>query len=234
MLGPGIDDETAALCRSPLDPFDDPPPASQWTAWSLIATQGTFLTAALAALVSTGWITHVPVLDALRGVEQDRGWHPEGDVFTHAGLAADLAARLADAAGLTEDDRAVVVLAALLHDVGKVTHTEHRRRPDGSLRITSHGHAEAGVGPARDFLRRVGAPSHLQERILPLVREHMATASTASPSAGAVTRLAHRLAPATMAEWALVCDADKGGRGPGSVSGGTDRWMRLAAELGLP
>ncbi|WP_448630406.1 HD domain-containing protein [Cellulomonas soli] len=154
-------------------------------------------------------------------------------MYTHAGLAGDAAARLADEAGLTEDDRAVVVLAALLHDAGKVTHTRHRLMDDGTVKITSHGHDTAGVALARDFLRQIGAPRRLTGRIAPLIKEHMVTASTAHPSSAAVRRLARRLAPATLAEWAIVVEADKGGRGAASRTGETEPWMAKAATLGV-
>jgi tRNA nucleotidyltransferase (CCA-adding enzyme) len=59
----------------------------------------------------------------------------------------------------------------------------------------------------------------------------MATTSAEAVSKPGVRRLARRLAPATMAEWALVTAADKGGRGAGSIEPATQRWMRLADEL---
>lgn len=40
-------------------------------------------------------------------------------------------------------------------------------------RITSGGHAETGVEPARDFLERIGAPGRYVEKILPLIDRHM-------------------------------------------------------------
>lgn len=232
-LGFTMAPQTAALCRSIVGAFAELSRERVWGEWRRIAAETPRPSAALGVLAATGWEAHFPELAALHGVEQDPVWHPEGDVFTHSALAADKAAELADTAGLTGDDRAVVVLAALLHDVGKVTHTQKVVRDDGTTTITSHGHDRAGVVPVRSFLRRIDAPRHIRDRVVPLVAEHMvATAVRSGPTPAAVRRLARRLAPATMTEWALVTEADKGGRGSASRSGETGPWLELAARLG--
>lgn len=227
-----MDPETAALCRSLTGEYATLPKERVWTEWHKIAAKGTRPSAALEVLAQTGWEEHYPQLAVLHDVPQDPGWHPEGSVHAHSGLAGDKACELADAAGLTGDDRAVVVLAAMLHDVGKHTHTQVKVWDDGEVDISSRGHAAAGVEPARAFLASIDAPRHIRDRVLPLVREHMAATGVDEPSASAVRRLARRLAPATMTDWALVVEADKGGRGAASRPGGTGPWMALAAELG--
>ena len=219
--------ETAELSRSLLPAYDGLPRERVWGEWRKIAEKGRHLTAALAVLAESGWLTTVPQLARLSGLPQDPRWHPEGDVLTHSGLAADAAATLADDAGLTGDDRAVVVLGALLHDLGKARYTQHRA--DG--RITSHGHAEGGVAPVEELLTSIGAPSALIARITPIVREHMTAITTGGrPSAAAVHRLARRLEPASISEWSLVCGADHAGRGAGSGSNPTTSWLEVAAS----
>ncbi len=226
-LGFRVAPGTAELCRTLLPAAVGLPVERVWGEWRRIGETGRWISTAVDTLAATGWLATVPPLARLAGVAQDPRWHPEGDVLVHAGLAADAAARLADEAGLTGEDRLVVVLAALLHDVGKADHTQVR--PDG--RITSHGHAEGGVRPAEEFLQRVGAPRSVTARIAPLVREHMvATSVRGTPGRAAVRRLARRLVPATMAEWALVCAADHAGRGAGSGPDLTTAWLALAAE----
>ena len=223
---------TVTLCRSLADSFNELSRERIWGEWRKIVEKGDEPSRAIDVLEQTGWLAHFPELAVLREVEQDAMWHPEGDVLTHVSMAADKAAALAKDAGLSGDDRAVVVLAALLHDAGKHTHTQFRAKPDGTVKITSHGHAEAGVRPAQAFLCRIDAPKRLRDRIIPLVREHMASNSTEAPTRSAVRRLARRLSPATMPEWALVTAADKGGRGEGSTEPGTQQWLDLAADLG--
>ncbi|GAA3823466.1 CCA tRNA nucleotidyltransferase [Cellulomonas soli] len=224
--------ETVELSRSLTDEHATIARERIWGEWHKTVTRGVRPSRALRVLAQTGWEGHYPQLAVLHGVRQDPGWHPEGDVHTHIGLAADKACEVADRERLTGDDRAVVVLASMLHDVGKHTHTRIRVRQDGQEHISSAGHAGAGVEPARAFLRSIGAPRHLRDRVLPLIREHMAATGNDDPSPAAVRRLARRLQPATMQEWAMVVESDKGGRGVGSVPGGTERWMELARRLG--
>lgn len=216
--------ETAALCRSLANSYRELPVERVWGEVEKIGTKGRHISAALSVLADGGWEQHFPQIAALHGIEQDRRWHPEGDVHAHSGLAGDQAARLADEAGLTGSDRFVVVMATLAHDFGKVTHTQ---RTGG--RITSHGHAAAGVGPARAFLRSAGCPEGLTARIVPLVKEHMACVGR--PTKPAVRRLARRLPPATMTELVLVCGADKAGRGDPAVPNPAAAWLEAARNL---
>lgn len=215
--------ETASLCRSLLGSYGELSVERVWGEWEKIGARGTHISGALAVLRDTWWDTRYPELAYMHGVEQDPEWHPEGGVWTHAGLAADQAARLADEAGLTGTDRLVIVFTALLHDLGKVTHTQYGDR------ITSHGHAEAGVEPARQFLAFIGCPEGIIARILPLIREHMNCFG--KPAKPAVRRLVRRLAPATLTELALVCAADRKGRGdPGALSS-ADEWLEMGRDL---
>jgi len=202
--------ETARLCRDLLGSYAELSIERVWGEWEKIGTRGTHISRALAVLRDTWWDTRYPEFAYMHGVAQDPEWHPEGDVWTHVGLAADQGARLADEAGLTGTDRLVIVFAALLHDIGKVTHTQIGDR------ITSHGHAEAGVAPAAVFLRSIGCPDAIIERITLLIREHMNCFGR--PTKPAVRRLVRRLVPATLAELALVCSADAKGRGAHSAS----------------
>lgn len=229
-FGFAVAPETAVLARSLAPSYAELPPERVWGEWRKIGEQGVHVSAALVALQVCGWLEHFPELARLAGVPQDPRWHPEGDVLVHSGLAADAAAQLADDAGLTGDDRTVVVLGALVHDLGKATHTQVH--PDG--RIISHGHAEAGVAPVEDLFGRIGAPAALVARITPIVREHMvATGTVGMPSRPAVRRLARRLAPATMIEWSLVCGGDHGGRGSGSGANPALPWLAVAASGGV-
>lgn len=216
--------ETAALCRSLTHTYHELPVERVWGEFEKIGTKGRCITDALSALTATGWERHLPQIVALHGVEQDPHWHPEGNVHVHSGLAGDQAARLADSAGQTGADRFVTVMAALTHDFGKVTRTQ---RTGG--RITSHGHAAAGVGPAKEFLRSVGCPEHLIARVAPLVKEHMSC--NGRPSRPAVRRLARRLVPATMAELVRIIGADRAGRGDPDAVNPATRWLEIASTL---
>jgi tRNA nucleotidyltransferase (CCA-adding enzyme) len=178
-----------------------------------------------------------PELAALHGVRQDPRWHPEGDVWVHSGLAADQAARLAADVGLAGWGRATIVLAALVHDFGKATSTQRDSRAwrlarvvlrQDRFRVTSRGHAEAGTGPAVVFLDRISCPPPVIAQVIPLVREHMACIQP--PTRHAVSRLARRLAPATIEQWAMVCGADHAGRGDPDAPNPAAVWLELAGS----
>ncbi|WP_415853622.1 HD domain-containing protein [Sinomonas sp. G460-2] len=128
----------------------------------------------------------------------------------------------------------MVVPAAMLHDLGKATHAQ--TEADG--RITSHRHAEAGVEPTRDFLTRIGAPGHVHDKVLPIIREHICHASTGpKPTGKAVRHLVRRLAGEngtgpSIEDWARVVDADVTGRGAGNKVPFGEQWVALARRSG--
>ena len=72
----------------------------------------------------------------------------QGCVLRHTAHVMNEAAEIADRELLTGDDRAVLVFAALCHDLGKATTTELRDKK-GQMRWTAHGHEAAGGGSRR-------------------------------------------------------------------------------------
>jgi tRNA nucleotidyltransferase (CCA-adding enzyme) len=226
-----VDDQTAAACREvALHARAQPESIAReriWMEWSKLLRTGNHWQAAASAIVATGAIMLVPELEATLTVPQDPAWHPEGSVFAHLILSAQAAADDCVEHGVTGDDREVAVLGALLHDLGKVTHTQIDSRTG---RLISHGHAQAGVEPANAFLRCIGAPSGIIRRVLPIVAEHMSHVSVlGTPTRSTLRRLSRRLAPATLTDWARVVDADCAGRGIGAKPSPTAAWLRVAA-----
>lgn len=162
-----------------------------------------------------------PEIHALRGVKQGVYYHPEGDVFEHSMQAMDVASKVS--AGLPEQDRVIVVLSALCHDFGKVTHTQFHE--DG--RITSRGHDSAGVEPAGAFLRRVNAPEFVVKAVQMLVQKHMVHATVCSPTMMRRLRKALHSVGLTVKHLALLVDSDTGGRGVASKTGVGDELLRV-------
>jgi tRNA nucleotidyltransferase (CCA-adding enzyme) len=200
-----------------------------WNEWRKLARLGRHIEAAARVLILTTWDRYTPLLAELAATPQDPEWHPEGDALRHSLLAAEAAADAADRDGLAPAERELVVFAALLHDAGKPATT---RTEDG--RIISRGHETAGVDPARRFLLDIGAPQTLADKVGVLTREHMAHLSQGDdPSASAVRRLVRRLGEGNLSivEWAHVVDADRAGRGAGSLPGRGARWVALAREM---
>lgn len=116
---------------------------------------------ALALLADCGLLAVIlPELAALRGVEQPRQWHPEGDVWTHTLLLLR---------GLRAPSPALA-WSALLHDIGKPA----TQAPNGRGENSFHGHENVGSGMARAVLSRLRASRQLQDDVAHMVGNHMA------------------------------------------------------------
>jgi tRNA nucleotidyltransferase (CCA-adding enzyme) len=164
-----VEEQTVELCRS-ID-LTDLPAERVWGELEKI------LIVAPQPSVGLRWLDRLgvtpqlfPELDALKGVEQEPHWHPEGDVLTHTLLTCDRARELIEE--LDYPRRVAVMLAALCHDFGKPSTTEF---VEGRWR--SHGHAEAGVAPTLAFLDRLRVFTldgyDVRAQALALVREHL-------------------------------------------------------------
>ncbi|MFM9960447.1 MAG: HD domain-containing protein [Planctomycetaceae bacterium] len=194
-----------------------------WGEWHKWATRSTLPSRGLQALAESDCLDLYPELAALPGVPQDPQWHPEGDVWVHTRHVCDAASRIADRDALEDDERAILLFAALCHDLGKATTTEFF---DGHWR--AHGHCDAGVPLARTFLTRIGCPEAIIEVIEPLVAEHLVHAQR-DMSARTVRRLAERLGKATIAQLVRLIEADMNGRPP--LPGGLPPAVQTLVEL---
>ncbi|MEU1972796.1 HD domain-containing protein [Microbacterium sp. NPDC019599] len=184
---------------------------------------------AVRAAARRALIEEIPELAALATTPQDPGWHPEGDVLVHSLWAADLAAEHAHATGASDDERELLVLAALWHDIGKPATT---RRRNG--RITSYGHAEHGADVARSLGARLGLPHPLVRAVSEIIATHMAHVSVnGMPSVKAVRRLRDRLRDAgtSLEEWAVVVRCDGDARGSAARPDASIPWLKVARGL---
>jgi tRNA nucleotidyltransferase (CCA-adding enzyme) len=215
--------ETIEVCRHLADEFETLSRDRIWGEWCKWATRSVRPSAGLWFLLETGWVHLFPVLSGITSLPQDVEFHPEGTVWRHTCLAVDAANEIATREGLGSEDRAVLVFAALLHDVGKAVTTDE---VDGH--IVSPGHPEAGVALSAEFLGSIGAPAWLIVRVLPLVAEHMAHLNAGS--ARAVRRLSRRLSPATLRELCWVIEADHSARPP--LPGGLPAAAARLLEIG--
>jgi len=82
------------------------------------------------------------LVDACKGVEQEHDHHPEGDVYTHLMQTVNRAFK--------ETHDIDLILAALLHDVGK--------------QVITHGHEEQSVEMLKDLV---------SPKVLWLIEHHM-------------------------------------------------------------
>jgi len=201
--------ETIRISQELLVEYPTLPIERIWGEWCKWASQSVLPSGGLEFLRQTGWIEMYPELQALMGCPQDPEFHPEGDVWRHTLLVTDEAAAIAERDGLNTDDRAILVLAALCHDLGKPTTTEML---DG--RIRSRGHCET-VEIFQVFLRRLGAPPQVRERVVALCRYHLSHVDFQG-SLRHVRRLSVTLASAgeTLEMLGRLVEADQSGRPP--------------------
>lgn len=106
----------------------------------------------------TGLLTEIlPEISALKGVEQDKEYHPEGDVFTHTLLTLKY----------LKNPSPVLAMAVLLHDIGKkqtITYTDRIRFPK---------HESIGAQMAKQIMERLRFSRSQIEEVVWLIKNHM-------------------------------------------------------------
>lgn len=108
----------------------------------------------------------------MKAVPQDSIWHAEGNVFTHTKMVVEALIALPEFKELEEQDKHILVTAALLHDVEKRSTTKEEEI-DGQVRIVSPRHAKKGEFTTRTFLyKSLKTPFLIREQICKLVRLH--------------------------------------------------------------
>jgi len=198
------------MCLRLRNEYDSLSKERIWTEWWKWATDSIVPSYGLCFLEDAGWLDLYPALFNLMGAIQDSEWHPEGTVWEHILFAVDIAAKISDREQLSIEDRGILILTALLHDVGKPATTE--RCADGRIRAKKH--CKNGVPIAEQFLLSIGACSKIIKKILPLIRDHMVHVVSRPIGKRLVRRLANRLQPATIAELLRVIEADYSARPP--------------------
>jgi putative nucleotidyltransferase with HDIG domain len=111
-------------------------------------------------LLDEAWMLRrvLPEVAAMKGVEQGRDYHPEGDVFIHTLLVLEKLEPRTD----------VTAWAALLHDVGKPRTFEKTGE-----KITFYQHEKVGAAMALEICRRLRFSHAFAERVSVLVSRHM-------------------------------------------------------------
>ena len=204
-----IEENTAMMAWSVFDSYDELPKERVFSEFYKWAEKSTKPSAGLQFLLDCGWISLFPELSALIDVEQDFEYHPEGNVWDHTLHVCDAMVEILNRENVCGEDRVVLVLAALCHDLGKAVSSE---KVNGRWR--SPGHAQTGVPISEQFLNSIGCFPSIIERVLPLVAEHMVHVGLKNPSANVVKRLSLRLKKAKINELMWIIEADHSGRPP--------------------
>jgi putative nucleotidyltransferase with HDIG domain len=113
---------------------------------------------ALDWLDRTGLLKEVlPEIEALKGVEQPKEFHPEGDVYVHTRMML----------GFLKNPDPVLAFGCLLHDIGKpATQT----RTD---RIRFNGHDRVGARMTEAVMDRLKFSNEIKGRVTACVEWHM-------------------------------------------------------------
>lgn len=145
----------------------------------------------------------LPEVEALYGVPQRAEYHPEVDTGVHVEMVCDMAAKLAPG-----DD--LIGFAALTHDLGKAL-TPADELPKHIM------HEQRGLKPLRALCDRLKVPAAHRELAAIACREHLNVHRLAELRDETVHDLIARCdgfrKPERIAQLALVCEADKRGRG---------------------
>ena len=214
LLDASVAPETAPVIEALVTAVKALSGSALWSEFEKWAKRSVKPSKGLRFMVDTGLIEVFPEIKALVGCPQDPEWHPEGDVFEHTCHVVDAAT----------GQGVVVVLAALCHDFGKPMTTVKNE----AGRWTSPKHAEAGEGPTRSFLARIGAPKKVAEQVVELVREHMVHVGSGDITKRQARRLLVRLKSASHQDLFKVVRADHSGRPP-LPAGLPKRAQQLAA-----
>lgn len=226
----GLQPEKASmkLFREMVPSLSELPKERMCEEWNKLLLKSERPSLALQSLFDMGVIESLYLeLLATSGTPQEFEWHPEGDVWVHTLMVVDAAKNVCRQEKLGKEEAQVVMMAALCHDLGKPQTTEFK---DG--RIKSQGHEPAGEEPTKVFLRKIGATKELEQKVVPLVKEHLWPGTTyrrhlagEEVSPGVFRRLAKRIWPATIAELTYVAESDNRGRGPFSDPKNPDQFV---------
>jgi tRNA nucleotidyltransferase (CCA-adding enzyme) len=143
-----------------------------------------------------------PELEALIGVEQNKKYHTEGDVWVHTMMVLDQAAILREYSG----DEHSFMLSALVHDFGKAVCTE---LIDGELH--SYDHERQGLPLVESFISRLTNEVKLKKYLLNMTELHMKPNVLASVNAS--VKSTNRMLDSSVDPKGLICLAIADGLG---------------------
>lgn len=170
-FGLDVDDGTVARCRALLPELPTLAKERLGEEMKKLLVKGVWPSVGLSFLKKAGVVEVLfPELQALIGCQQEQEWHPEGDVWVHTLMVVDEAARLSriDKEGLDDDERFIIVLGALCHDLGKPATTVFEQG-----RIRSREHEAQGEAPTRAFCERLGVAHDVVDAVVATVRDHL-------------------------------------------------------------
>lgn len=110
-----------------------------------------------------------PLLDDLKNCVQDSEWHAEGNVHIHTNMVLQEALRLSQEEYCSQEERLILALAAITHDIFKPL-TSKLKEIDGLSRVVAPRHAEGGAMYLKHRLHHI--PETIRDSVIELVRHH--------------------------------------------------------------
>lgn len=117
----------------------------------------------------TDWLQAIPALQALATTPQDPYYHREGDVWTHTQMVVNALLQQPEYSKATADERFVLFMTALLHDIAKLETTVIDQ---ATGKIRQPGHSKRGAIKSRILLWRMAVPFTLREQICRIISVH--------------------------------------------------------------
>lgn len=151
-------------------------------------------------------------LEKMPLTNQNPEWHPEGNVWEHTKLVCGEMSRLIVAKIDDDSVKTILMLSALLHDLGKVETTIER---NGVL--TAHGHEQKSVEMLENFFKVFGTncPNDIKKVVNILVGLHGCTHSMVEePTQKTLNRILFKLNNVPLEWLGMLVEADKSGRFP--------------------
>ena len=152
-------------------------------------------------------LRYFPELNDLINCEQEKEYHAEGDVWIHTLMTLDEMAKIIKKENIQDEYRILYLFYAILcHDLGKPFCTELING-----KITSYKHESLGIEPSISFLSKLTNESRFIEKVIPLVKNHLAPFQLFKDrsSLKAVKRLSLKC---NIEDLCIVCLADCKGR----------------------
>ena len=154
-----------------------------------------------------GVLKYFDELEVLINCEQDKEYHPEGDVWIHTMMTLDEMARILKEEKIEDEYRKLYLFYGILcHDFGKPFCTK-----EINGKITSHKHESLGIEPTVSFLSKLTNEKKFIEIVCTLVKNHLTPFQLylSESSLKAIKRLSLKV---NIEDLCLVCLADCLGR----------------------
>jgi tRNA nucleotidyltransferase (CCA-adding enzyme) len=229
-----VSEELIQMCHNMKDQFKTLSIERVFGEWNKMFMTGDNFSKAFLFLCISGWIEHFPRLDAMASTEQQREWHPEGDVFTHTAHCLNAAVEHNKITQLPDKEFQEVMWALLLHDAWKPE--TFMIGDDGKIHNPDHD-GEAGRHGAQWLREQFDVPLKVAKAAAKLAEVHMCHAGMNNKTnfRKSAKRLARKVEGlVTPEQIRAVIFADLGGRPPltlDSASSSVDKVLKLTRAM---